>query len=131
MDEVIQKLVQQNQALVNDIKQTNEYRGNNVDYALWDQLARKSGQVGPDYDYGLGQLRHIDSRGHGSDLGKLPNHPTFSNLSAYTTKDFPGGNWDINNTTGLGTFTPSERQIAEGGLKKLQWLVDHNKTGHN
>ena len=49
------------------------------------------------YDYdvqgywlsGAGQ----DSRGHGSDRFKKPNHPTFSVESQYSTPDRPGGQW--------------------------------------
>ncbi len=45
--------------------------------------------------------RTVDSRGHGTDLYKKPNHPTFSNQSQNHSWKTPGGVW------GKGTYTPS------------------------
>ena len=58
-----------------------------------DFWARAFNAVGPDYDYTLIE-QTPDGRGHYSDIGKLPNHPTFSNESIYA-KYYPelAGQW--------------------------------------
>ena len=71
------------------------------------------------YDYDLkgfflsGEWQNKDSRGHGTDKFKKPNHPTFSNESVYHGVDgFEGGVW------GDGTYTPSKTNLKF--LKKEQ-----------
>ncbi len=92
------------------------------DIGLWDQLARKSKGIGPDYDYSLMGL--VDSRGHSGDAGKLPNHPTFSNESAYSglANELVGGSWKGS------TFTPADWQQQDLSAKARQWMVDNNHT---
>jgi hypothetical protein len=48
-----------------------------------------------------------DARGHGSDIGKKPNHPTFSTESMYSSPESMGGQWSKNAITGEDMFTPS------------------------
>ena len=83
---------------------------------LQDQNARISGGLtglGPDYDYRM--AGELDARGHSGDLGKLPNHPTFSNLSAYATPQTPGGEWGEDF---MGPkFTPSSRMWNQPGYR--------------
>jgi hypothetical protein len=95
---------------------------------LWDDAARKTKGMGPNYDYGA-STRGLDLRGHGGDEGKLPNHPTFSNESIYADSNIGlgGGSWTIGKDE-IGTFTQSRRQIANGNTRKLQWMMDNNKN---
>jgi hypothetical protein len=50
-----------------------------------------------DYNYNLGYLNDpngdLAANGHLSDIGKLPNHPTFSNESAYAVGRNDAGRW--------------------------------------
>lgn len=78
---------------------------------LSDSLARATGNVGPDYDYG--KLGNTDSRGHGSDYGKLPNHPTFSNQSYYSSPEVQGGVWTKSHS-GKDMFIPSMTMDTRG-----------------
>ena len=48
---------------------------------------------------------------HWLDIYKKPNHPTFSNMSIYSTPEHPGGRWLNNNTTA--TFRPSAWMKAD------------------
>jgi len=45
-----------------------------------------------------------DSRGHGTDKYKRPNHPTFSDQSVYSNPKTPGGKWSPDGAT----YTPSD-----------------------
>ena len=76
-----------------------------------DMMARALNSVGPDYAY---QYMGVPgSNGHGSDKGKLPNHPTFSNESAFANAMNPGGQWI---QTFQGTrFQPSMQQWMRPG----------------
>lgn len=51
----------------------------------------------PDYNYGLAFLNdpkgQLAANGHLSDIGKMPNHPTFSNESAYGIGNNKAGQW--------------------------------------
>jgi len=116
-------------ALVRDMLNNQDVqRMSGQDSMLWDRAARESKSVGPDYDYGF--VGNLDDRGHSSDRGKLPNHPTFSNLSEYSTGGLAefhpkatGGSWSND-----GVFTPSTNQVNRGGLGQLQWLMDNNRN---
>ena len=98
-----------------------------------DKLARLLKGIGPDYDYGAYERAFnakevANANEHYSDIGKLPNHPTFSNESAYSTPEYPGGIWgkDIN---GRATFTPSPQMINSGatdGLASYMQRVEPN-----
>ncbi len=68
--------------------------------------AKALGKRGVDYDYAL--MGDKDNRGHSTDLGKLVNHPTFSNESAFANPRYPGGAWGYNGKQD--TFTPTQRQ---------------------
>jgi hypothetical protein len=50
-----------------------------------------------DYNYNIGYLSdpsgELASNGHLSDIGKLPNHPTFSNESVYAIGNPNAGRW--------------------------------------
>ncbi len=84
---------------------------------LKEENARGLGLIGPDYDYGL--LRGmIDKRGHGIDLGKLPNHITFSNESYYSSKKLPGGEWSKDFQGNI--FTSSKRMIGLHGMNNYK-----------
>jgi len=72
-----------------------------------------------DYDYGAcgkkeqaaGKCsKEADDKGHYTDLGKLPYHPTFSNESKYSNAQTPGGSWDHNPKEGW-VYTPSVDQM--------------------
>lgn len=91
---------------------------------LWDEAARESKGIGPDYDYGA-YSGNPDSKGHIGDVGKLYTHPTFSNESMYSDPSLglSGGSWTMDEK-GVGTFMPSPRQI-QIGLGRLQWMVNN------
>jgi hypothetical protein len=67
----------------------------------------------------------FSGNGHGSDLYKKPNHPTFSDQSIYHGADgAEGGTW------GDGTFTPSDHNLqmfSPGGLKRY---FDQREPGY-
>ena len=77
----------------------------------WERWAKATGNWGPDYDYS--KMGEVDERGHGSDLGKLPNHPTFSTQSAYSEDGNPGV-WQVGRD-GKDFFQPSQEQVSEFG----------------
>ena len=89
-----------------------------------------------DYNYaiaGLLQGLSLDGRGHGSDIGKLPNHPTFSNESAYdglllaNGQRANGGVWN----TGNKNYTPSNFQLSnmnQGDVNRLQKYFNENEA---
>ena len=80
-----------------------------------DMLARATDTVGPDYNYGY--RTQVAPNGHRGDIGKLPNHPTFSTGSAYSTPQEPGGEWV---TTFQGTrFKPSLNQLTKPGYHEM------------
>ena len=69
----------------------------NPDYKAWDEDAKKTKGIGPDYDYGISDKP--DENGHYTDKGKLQNHITYSGPG--------GGKWSKDNKT----YTPSKQQI--------------------
>ena len=75
-----------------------------------DNVAEITNGLGPDYDYSLASRNGNE---HASDVGKLPNHPTFSNQSAYHSIENQGGVWgkDVN---GRDTYTPSVQMVQQG-----------------
>jgi hypothetical protein len=66
--------------------------------------------MGFDYDYSKDApvARAFAPRGHSSDAGKLPWHPTFSDESLYSNTKNPGGHWGYD--VFGNTFTPSKKQ---------------------
>lgn len=59
------------------------------------------------------------ANGHGTDLYKKPNHPTFSVESKYSTKENPGGVWGED-----GTFTPSITNLLYHSPQFMQWYFN-------
>lgn len=78
------------------------------------ESGRDMGMDQADYDgraYWLQSGGGVDGRGHSGDIGKKPNHPTFSNQSMYSTAQNPGGEWA--NSTPSGRMVPLA--FANGG----------------
>ena len=87
------------------------------DYELAEKVARMSGGISGDYDYGKSDLVQA-SNGHYSDSGKLPYHPTFSTDSKYSSPEFKGGEWS-QDYKGRHRYSPSEDMINSGYTKGL------------
>ena len=83
------------------------------DLRLFEESSRLGGRMALDYDYSKSDpvARLLDPRNHGTDLGKLPWHPTFSNQSAFANPRYPGGQWGRDFMGN--TFTPSARQTKD------------------
>ena len=101
----------------------------NREMGNWSSIARDHNLAGPDYDYS--KLAQLDSRGHGTDLGKLPWHPTFSTGSAYSSPEFMGGQWG--KPTSLlpnsESYTPSIDMLRSGftgGLADYMNMAEPN-----
>ena len=102
---------------------TNTYKGN--PYVIPgqggiysnDHDARVAKGIGPDYDYSK-LTTGADGRGHYTDAGKLPWHPTFSQESRYSSPSFLGGRWTVD-SAGKDVFTPSMDMINAGYTKGL------------
>ena len=77
-----------------------------------DYYARMRGTVAEDYDYSKAPTV-ADSRGHYTDAGKLPNHPTFSIGSDYSNSTTPGGVWA--KAGNIETYTPSLWMVQQPG----------------
>ena len=93
--------------------------------SLSDKIAEITKGIGPDYDYSLVSRKAGE---HGSDVGKLPNHPTFSNQSAYHTAETQGGTWG-KDADGRDTYTPSQQMVQQGkteGLASYMAKVEPN-----
>jgi hypothetical protein len=73
--------------------------------------------------------RKVDERGHMSDLGKKPNHPTFSNESIHSTQDQPGGKW-IENKDGTFYYQPSQEMLDRThDVNNLQQYIQKREPG--
>lgn len=90
--------------------------------AAFQQWAKANPRLASTYDYdargfwksGAG----VADNGHGSDMWKKPNHPTFSTGSKYSGIDgFLGGSW--NEAGPSATFTPSQTNIQNMPLEDL------------
>ena len=92
-------------------------------------IARVTNGIGPDYDYS--KTGKLDGRGHSSDTGKLPWHPTFSTQSEYSTKDNPGGTWgEKYNSEGrlVQTYIPSHEMIRSNNTVGLaEYMADQER----
>ena len=77
-----------------------------------DYYARMRGTVAEDYDYSKAPVIS-DSRGHYTDAGKLPSHPTFSVGSDYSNSTTPGGVWA--KAGDMETYTPSLWMMQQPG----------------
>lgn len=85
----------------------------------FDRYAQMRGLKGINYDYALGGT--AASNGHYSDIGKLPNHPTFSVDSAYSNDRDIGGTWDkvLVNGKLVDRYTPSIDMINKNRVEGL------------
>ncbi len=95
---------------------------------LKDENGKMSGRfLGPDYDYDL--AGSTDERGHYTDKGKLPNHPTFSKYSNYANKKLPGGEFvdDFQGTR----WVPSARQSKAMTPKQYADYLKFAEKGQN
>ncbi len=75
---------------------------------------------GEDYDLRGAFKANIskDSRGHGPDTFKKPNHPTFSDQSMYSTPQMQGGQWiERDNQT---FYVPSPVNLQHRSFEDLQ-----------
>ena len=89
----------------------------------WEEAARLHNGVGPDYDYGLAANLTRGKNGHIGDIGKLPNHPTFSVESAYSAPDVPGGVWKNN------SFYASPQNLIYTSKGRLQNYFNRVEPG--
>ena len=89
----------------------------------WEEAARAHNGVGPDYDYGLAANLTRGKNGHIGDVGKLPNHPTFSVESAYSTPTAPGGVWKD------GSFYASPQNLMYTSKGRLQDYFNRVEPG--
>ena len=94
-----------------------------VHFQSW--LTEQSAQLGrdlrndlPDYDV-RAQFQQMKAAGdlnikpgHGSDIGKKPNHPTFSDESKHSTPEHPGGHWRDQGNDDW-SYVPSPQMMAE------------------
>ena len=87
------------------------------DYELAEKVARMTGGISGNYDYGKSDLVQA-ANGHYSDSGKLPYHPTFSTDSKYSNSEFKGGEWS-QDSNGRHMYSPSEDMINSGYAKGL------------
>lgn len=67
--------------------------------------------------------------GHAGDAYKKPNHPTFSNLSRYSTEDVPGGRW-ARLKDGSWTFAPSPHNLRMHTPESLQRYFSEQEMGN-
>jgi hypothetical protein len=85
--------------------------------------ATKTGKIKDLYDYDLKGFWKSGAgtaeNGHGTDVYKKPNHPTFSDQSKYHTSDTPGGTW-AQTPTGQTMFTPSPYNLQNMSAPALQ-----------
>ena len=84
-----------------------------LDIQNTDSLAKLLGGISGDYDYG--QDREAGARGHYSDKGKMPWHPTFSEESRYSTGEYKGGKW-TKSADGKDAFIPSQDMVQAGAV---------------
>jgi hypothetical protein len=87
-----------------------------------------------DYDYAVAGLAGLlaNSRGeemHGSDIGKLPNHPTFSKESIYSSPRYEGGSWVEKD--GKWSFIPSQDMMKSKNIQGLATYMNRFEPGVN
>ena len=88
---------------------------NTNDLGKMEIIARALGKRGVDYDYALAGVKN--KFGHSGDTGKLYNHPTFSDQSAFANKKHPGGKWIGRGENGSkqDIYFPSKNQVTQPG----------------
>lgn len=98
--------------------------------AINDKLASQG--IKSDYDYAIAggsQGLATNGRGHYTDIGKTPNHPTFSTESAYNDQQHQGGVWDRVN--GIDRFTPSQQMLQDAArMEALKNYWDKAEKGN-
>ena len=94
-------------------------------YLDWKSKNRPN-DSGIDYDLKGAYLAQLnpDSRGHLDDEFKLPNHPTFSTGSKYSTPEHMGGEWSKNPQGGW-FYEPS--QWMEKDPQRMKFLQQYMK----
>jgi len=84
---------------------------------------------GSDYEPQSRTLNAMDGA-HFDDIGKLPNHATFSDGSAYHSPKNQGGRWVDQGSNGEAkwVFTPSQQQLAnrDGMERTMEYLARGN-----
>lgn len=88
--------------------QTQDRAGDDADYDLRRAWATKGGGPFPP------PPAHLEDMG-----GKLPNHPTFSVESPYSTPQQPGGHW-VQLPDGRWSFWPSQTNYDQYGKARLE-----------
>ena len=90
---------------------------------LFMKWAEKTGKIRDLYDYDLRGFwksgAGLAENGHGSDMFKKPNHPTFSDQSQYNTPETTGGTW-AQTPKGQTMFTPSSYNLQNMSAPSLQ-----------
>jgi len=85
--------------------------------------AEKTNKVRDLYDYDLRGFwkagAETADNGHGTDIYKKPNHPTFSDQSQYHTPETQGGSWGVT-PEGQTMFTPSPYNLQNMPVPALQ-----------
>jgi hypothetical protein len=70
-----------------------------------------------------------DADGHLTDLGKLPNHPTFSEGSVYSTPAQRGGRW-MEDGRGNDLFSPAPTNLRHRSLPEMrQYFRERERPG--
>lgn len=93
-------------------QQAADRMGDTQDYDLRRAWAEKGGGAFPP------PPAHLEDMG-----GKLPNHPTFSVESPYSTPEQPGGHW-VELPDGRWSFWPSQTNYDQFGRGNLQDYFD-------
>lgn len=71
----------------------------------------------------LANTMYNKNNGHFTDVGKRPNHPTFSNESKYSNSKTPGGTWNGD------TFVPSMWQFGNNGNSvRHRYMMDTGES---
>jgi hypothetical protein len=110
---------QYNIGIIPNVNKYNYESGNELQAQLFNS-------IGHDYDYSL--ARGQNARGHYTDAGKLPWHPTFSTGSNYNDNTNQGGTWDsTTNEAGANVdrFTPSPQMMQEAPISYLGDYFKH------
>jgi len=95
-------------------------RGNTTDYDLGMWLQHAS------YD-DVAKLIDDPKNAHFNDIGKLPNHYTFSTESAYSNSNHRGGKWDEGNN-GHWTFTASPYNLTQHTADQMREYFANNEA---
>lgn len=86
-----------------------------------------------DYNYQMGYLNDpsgkLASNGHLGDIGKLPNHPTFSNESVYAVGNPNAGRWVPSIGAELNHFTPTNSYLSAKAQEDNAWRYHNPARG--